>query len=74
MRLLPGPLRRRDRDEEKGDRNGGNGRWRNGRTVEADEAAKEREAEQQKERKRDQLLEVPIHALGIQSHLEPVGE
>jgi menaquinol-cytochrome c reductase cytochrome b subunit len=65
MRLLPGPLRRRGRDEEPAEREReGDGRWRHGRTIEADEAAKEREQEKEKERSRNQLLEVPINVLG----------
>ena len=62
MKLLPGPLRRRGRDEES-QRNGGNG-WRNGRTVEADEAAKEAERKAARERMKASALEIPIQAAG----------
>jgi ubiquinol-cytochrome c reductase cytochrome b subunit/menaquinol-cytochrome c reductase cytochrome b subunit len=67
MKLLPGPLRRRGRDEESPARqNGanGNGRWRNGRTTEADEAAKDREKQAERQRLRTAAMELPIQALG----------
>jgi ubiquinol-cytochrome c reductase cytochrome b subunit/menaquinol-cytochrome c reductase cytochrome b subunit len=67
MKLLPGPLRRRGRDEESPQRNGnGNGRngWRNGRTVEADEAAKAREKEAERERLKSTAMEIPVQVLG----------
>jgi menaquinol-cytochrome c reductase cytochrome b subunit len=63
VRLLPGPLRRRGRDDE-AERDGGNGRWRNGRTIEADEEAKEAEKEADRKRKRDAALEIPINVVG----------
>jgi ubiquinol-cytochrome c reductase cytochrome b subunit/menaquinol-cytochrome c reductase cytochrome b subunit len=68
VKLLPGPLRRRGGDDESpgrnGDRNGNGNGWRNGRTVEADEAAKQREKEQDRERLKSTAMEIPIHALG----------
>jgi menaquinol-cytochrome c reductase cytochrome b subunit len=63
VRLLPPPLRRRGKDEETERKNGGNG-WRNGRTVEADEEAKEREKQAERERLKSAALEVPIHVAG----------
>ena len=65
MKLLPGPLRRRGRDEEEEKRrNGGGNGWRNGRTVEADEEAKQREKEAERERLRNTAMELPIKTLG----------
>jgi menaquinol-cytochrome c reductase cytochrome b subunit len=65
MKLLPGPLRRRGRDEDEETPRRGNGNgWRNGRTVEADEDAKEREKQADRERMKAAALEVPIQALG----------
>ena len=65
MKLLPGPLRRR-RDEEdesrrkRGDENG----WRNGRTVDADEDAKQREKDADRKRLKETAVEIPIQTLG----------
>jgi menaquinol-cytochrome c reductase cytochrome b subunit len=65
MKLLPGPLRRRGRDEDESPRKNGNGNgWRNGRTVEADEQAKEREKEANRERLKTAAMEVPIKTIG----------
>jgi ubiquinol-cytochrome c reductase cytochrome b subunit/menaquinol-cytochrome c reductase cytochrome b subunit len=65
VKLLPGPLRRRGRDEEEEKRrNGGGNGWRNGRTVEADEEAKQREKEAERERLRNTAMELPIKTLG----------
>jgi menaquinol-cytochrome c reductase cytochrome b subunit len=63
MRLLPGPLRRRGREEDGERRGDGNG-WRNGRTVEADEEAKEREKNAERERLKAAALEVPVQVVG----------
>jgi menaquinol-cytochrome c reductase cytochrome b subunit len=62
MKLLPGPLRRRGADVEAPPKTK-NG-FRNGRTVEADEAVKERERDAARERRKEQVLEVPIATLG----------
>jgi quinol-cytochrome oxidoreductase complex cytochrome b subunit len=73
MKLLPGPLRRRGRNGDDGE-NGkqgdttvpqvGDRRWRDGRTVEDAEKAKEREQQADKERVKTSLVEVPIKVLG----------
>jgi menaquinol-cytochrome c reductase cytochrome b subunit len=70
MKLLPGPLRRRGKDDgddkqrdevypKVGDR-----RWREGRTVEDAEKAEEREKEADKKRVRDTALDIPIQVAG----------
>jgi ubiquinol-cytochrome c reductase cytochrome b subunit/menaquinol-cytochrome c reductase cytochrome b subunit len=67
MKLLPGPLRRRGRDEESPKHGNGNGNgngWRNGRTVEADEAAKQREKDADRERLKSTAMEIPVQVLG----------
>jgi len=65
MKLLPGPLRRRrDAEEEERRKTGDENGWRNGRTVEADEEAKEREKETDRKRLKETALEIPIQALG----------
>jgi menaquinol-cytochrome c reductase cytochrome b subunit len=64
MKLLPGPLRRRGKEEDQPKKNGNGNGWRNGRTVEADEKAKEAEKEANRERLKATALEVPIKVLG----------
>ena len=65
MKLLPGPLRRRrDADEEERRKRGEENGWRNGRTVDADEEAKQREKEADRQRLKDAALEIPIQTLG----------
>ncbi len=64
MKLLPGPLRRRGRDEEEQRGRDGQNGWRNGRTVQADEEAKLREKEKERDRIKEAALEIPIQTLG----------
>jgi menaquinol-cytochrome c reductase cytochrome b subunit len=65
MRLLPGPLRRRQsQDQDETAPKVGNGKWVDGRTVEDAEEATERQKQQQKERVRSTALDVPIQVLG----------
>ena len=67
MKLLPGPLRRRGRDNgerEQNGRDGGNGRWRGGLTVEEAERAKENEQQAERERVKAAAMEVPVQVLG----------
>ncbi len=65
MKLLPGPLRRRrDADDEERRKSGEENGWRNGRTVEADEEAKQREKEADRKRLKETALEIPIQTLG----------
>jgi menaquinol-cytochrome c reductase cytochrome b subunit len=67
VKLLPGPLRRRGRDDDerngKNGKNGSNG-WRNGLTVEEAEKAEENEKQAERERLRATAMEVPIKVLG----------
>ncbi len=69
MKLLPGPLRRRGRDDdaEKNGRNGGgngNGQWRRGLRVDEAEKADKNQKEAERERVRQAALDVPIQVLG----------
>jgi ubiquinol-cytochrome c reductase cytochrome b subunit/menaquinol-cytochrome c reductase cytochrome b subunit len=64
MKLLPGPLRRRRDAEDEERRKRGDESWRNGRTVEADEEAKQREKESDRRRLKESALEIPIQTLG----------
>jgi menaquinol-cytochrome c reductase cytochrome b subunit len=64
VKLLPGPLRRRGREDETQRQETGNG-WVEGLTTEEAERAKELEREADKKRRRDAMLEVPINALGF---------
>ena len=72
MKLLPGPLRRRGKDDEKNGNGNGNGNGRpngNGSTTALreikgpDKEAKEREKKANRERIKQSALEVPIAAL-----------
>jgi ubiquinol-cytochrome c reductase cytochrome b subunit/menaquinol-cytochrome c reductase cytochrome b subunit len=66
MKLLPGPLRRRNGDEEAKPKNGnGNGTTTALREPHGpDEAAKEREKEAGRERLKEAALEIPIKTVG----------
>jgi menaquinol-cytochrome c reductase cytochrome b subunit len=66
MKLLPGPLRRRrDADQEEDRKRGKENGWGpSGLTTEADEEAKKREKEADRERLKKSALEIPIQALG----------
>jgi menaquinol-cytochrome c reductase cytochrome b subunit len=64
VKLLPGPLRRRGRDDEAQRQENGNG-WTQGLRTEEAERAKELEREADRKRRRDAMLEVPISALGF---------
>jgi ubiquinol-cytochrome c reductase cytochrome b subunit/menaquinol-cytochrome c reductase cytochrome b subunit len=63
VKLLPGPLRRRGRDDD-AEKNGGNGQWRGGLRVEEAEKAEENEKQAERERIKNAAMEVPIHVLG----------
>jgi ubiquinol-cytochrome c reductase cytochrome b subunit/menaquinol-cytochrome c reductase cytochrome b subunit len=66
MKLLPGPLRRRRdaEDEERRKRGDENGWSKSGLTVDADEDAKKREKEADRQRLKDAAIEIPIQTLG----------
>jgi ubiquinol-cytochrome c reductase cytochrome b subunit/menaquinol-cytochrome c reductase cytochrome b subunit len=62
MKLLPGPLRRRGNGDEETKKNGGATGLKNGNG--ADEAAKEREKQADRERLKEAALEIPIKTVG----------
>jgi menaquinol-cytochrome c reductase cytochrome b subunit len=68
MKLLPGPLRRRGKDEDKdkanGKPNGPNGPTALRRPNAPDEEAKEREKQAGRERLKESALEIPIATVG----------
>src|SRR5688572_24590879 len=66
MKLLPGPLRRRrDAEQEESRKRGEENGWGpSGLTTEADEAAKKREKEADRQRLKKSAAEIPIQALG----------
>jgi menaquinol-cytochrome c reductase cytochrome b subunit len=63
VKLLPGPLRRRGRDDE-AERQNGNG-WVHGLREDEAERAKEVEREADRSRRREAMLEVPISVAGF---------
>ena len=67
MKLLPGPLRRRGRDEGEKETTGngrGNGAWVGGVPVEEAEKARRHEADTNRRRAKEAALEIPIQTLG----------
>jgi menaquinol-cytochrome c reductase cytochrome b subunit len=67
MRLLPGPLRKRQQQQQDQDETvpkQGNGKWVDGRTAEDAAKEAEREKEAGSQRMRQAALEVPVQVLG----------